>query len=58
MRREPRQARVATATTLTTTATTNAPDFPGWTMEHVYTMCVWSAYAEFLKLRCVNLPGM
>ena len=41
-----------------TTTTTNAPDFPGWTMEYLYTMCVWSAYADFLKWRCVNLPGV
>ena len=27
-------------------------------MEYLYTMCVWSAYADFLKWRCVNLPGV
>lgn len=33
-------------------------NFPGWSTDYTYTMVVWSAYADFIKWKCVNIPGI
>jgi len=33
-------------------------DFTGWNTEDTYTLVVYSAYIDWLKWKCVNLPGI
>mmetsp|Transcript_20852 Transcript_20852/g.26936 ORF Transcript_20852/g.26936 Transcript_20852/m.26936 type:complete len:386 (-) Transcript_20852:265-1422(-) len=29
-----------------------------WNLEDTYTMCLWSQYADWIKWKCMNVPGM
>ena len=33
-------------------------DFTGWNLDDTYTLVFWSAYGDFLKWKCLNLPGI
>ena len=29
-----------------------------WNLEDTYTMCLWSAYCDWIKWKCINVPGV